>query len=148
MRPLLILSLMILAWASINPISLLAQNVSKNLSYDVTFIADGKLVNLTQGIPHDAKTFNMKGKLTPESKKRYPQLKSEVAINKAVISLVRNTRRVAFVNWTGNESLSSLPKLMQAGDRFVVQFDDVDAQSKDGINHKLANFKFMQITVY
>ncbi|QMW04755.1 hypothetical protein [Spirosoma foliorum] len=116
-------------------------------SYDVTIVADGKPLDLSQGIPAHTRTLQLRAQLTQNSQQQYPQLKPTVLINKAILNLVRDTRRVSFVNWPSDESVASLFKQAQVGDRFLIQFEDVESQTKGGVVQKIDNSKIVQVTV-
>ena len=121
--------------------------LAQNLNYDVTILADGKPLELTKGIPVSTKAIRLIGQLTPKSKQAYPQLKQDVLIHKATLNLVRDTRRVGFITWPGDASIATLFKEAKVGDRFLVQFEDVELQTKQGQTQKLDNSKLVQITV-
>ena len=124
-----------------------SQSTAPPTRYTVSIIIDGNPVDLSKGIPAVAHTITMQGQLTPESLRENPQLKLAVSINHAVISLVRDTRRVGFVNWPASKSLTSLSRQSRAGDRYVIQFDDVDAEARDGKREKMTNNVIIQTTV-
>ncbi|GAB3011643.1 hypothetical protein [Spirosoma pulveris] len=121
--------------------------VAQKPNYDVTMIADGKPLDLGQGIPVHTKVLQLRGRLTQASQQQYPQLNPTVVINKATFNLIRDTRRVSYMNWPGQESIARLFKQAKAGDRFLIQFEDVESQTKQGVVQKIDNFKIVQVTV-
>lgn len=143
MRPILFsLSLIaIVSWA--NSLACLAQKPN----YNVTITVDGKPLDLIQGISTHTKALQLTGQLTQDSQRQYPQLKSTVLINKATLNLIRNTRRVSFINWPGNGSVASLFSQAKAGDQFLIQFEDVESQTQQGVSQKIDNSKIVQVTV-
>jgi hypothetical protein len=125
----------------------LAQAPDKTITYDVAILADGKQIDPVRGIQDTTKELSFTGQLTKESRISYPQLKPDVTIGKATINLVRDTQRVGFINWPGTESLSSLFKQAKAGDRCLIQFDEVSVRSNQGVAQKVKGFKLIQITI-
>ncbi|GAB4054649.1 hypothetical protein [Spirosoma litoris] len=143
MRPLFILFLLI----TLATLTVSGSCLAQNPNYDVTILADGKPLELTQGIPVGTKAIHLIGQLTPKSQQEYPQLKHEVLIHKATLNLVRDIRRVGFITWPSDGGIATLFKEAKVGDRFLVQFDDVELQTKQGQTQKLDNSKLVQIMV-
>lgn len=117
--------------------------------YNVSIIADGKPLSDSRAIPGTTKEIELIAQLTEKSLKDYPQLNSTVTINKAIINLARGTQRVDFIDWPGSRPLATLLKQAQAGDRFIIQFDDVSVQTKQGVRQKVAkpNISLIAISV-
>ncbi|GAB3890211.1 hypothetical protein [Spirosoma agri] len=143
MRPLFVCFLFVATVIRATSLPCLAQKPV----YDVTVTADGKSLDLNQGISASTKTVELTGQLTPESQQQYPQLKPVVLINKAVFNLIRDTRRVGFINWPQDGSIARLFKEARSGDRFVIQFEDVEVQTKQGTTQKVDGLKLIQISV-
>ena len=143
MRPLCIPFLLLTVVALTVCGSCLAQHPS----YDVTILADGKPLALTQGIPLSTKVIQFTGQLTPESQQEYPHLKNDVLIHKATLNLVRDTRRVGFSSWPSDASIATLFEEAKVGDRFLIQFEDIELQTKQGQSQKLATSKLVQMMV-
>ena len=72
------LSLVAMATLATSPACL-----AQNPTYDVTIVADGKPIDLIQGIPARTKALQLTGQLTQKSQQQYPKLKPTVLINKA-----------------------------------------------------------------
>lgn len=125
----------------------LAQAPIRAITYDVAILADGKPIDPVRGIQNTTKALSFTGQLTGESRISHPQLKPEVTISKAIINLVRDTRRVGFINWPGTESLKDLFKQARAGDRCIIQFDEVSVRSTRGVPRKLKDFKIIQVSI-
>ncbi|GAB3716945.1 hypothetical protein GCM10027592_58700 [Spirosoma flavus] len=116
-------------------------------NYEVILMADGKPLDLSQGISARTKVLQLLGQLDQKSLQQYPQLKTTVLINKAILNLVRDTRRVAYEEWPGDGSIAGLFQQAKAGDRFVIQFDDVESLTKQGMVQKIDSAKLIQLTV-
>ncbi|GAB4028726.1 hypothetical protein [Spirosoma koreense] len=143
MRTIVFFSFIIAASTLLVPFACLAQNPK----YIVTVVADGKPLNLSQGISLTTKTLDLTAQLTQESLREYPQLKPNIAINKAILNLVRDTKRVGYLDWSGEESIVTLLKEAKKGDRLVIQLEDVKAQTKKGVAQKVNDDKIIQISI-
>ncbi|WP_080055935.1 hypothetical protein [Spirosoma aerolatum] len=126
----------------------LAQPLFQEPDYTVSIIADGKPVDLKEGIAAITQTIQLQGKLTKESKAQFPQLHSDVLIERVMISLVRGTQRIDYLNWTGDESLIKLSTQAQAGDRYVMQFEKVNVQTKQGTMNPLTKAVIYSVSLY
>jgi hypothetical protein len=51
------------------------------------------------------------------------------------------------MNWPGNGSVASLFVQAKAGDQFLIQFEDVESQTQQGVVQKIDNSKIVQVTV-
>lgn len=131
------------------PLSVWAQGMDKELTYAVSILVDDKPIDIVNGIPLTAKSVRINGQLSTKSRQDYPELNPDVAINKATISLVRGTKRVSFIDWAGTEPLAIvLSQNAKAGDRYVIQFEDVSAQTKQGTTRKLNGNRVYQFSLY
>ncbi|WP_461091876.1 hypothetical protein [Spirosoma gilvum] len=135
-------------WLILNAGVSLAQSIAQEPDYTVIITADGRPVDLKKGISTTTQTIQLQGSLTKESRQLFPQLKSDVLIEQVIISLVRGTRRVDYLNWTGVESLARLSKQAQAGDRYVMQFEEVSTQTRQGTSTKLSNNLIYAVPLY
>ncbi|GAB4009744.1 hypothetical protein GCM10028808_19120 [Spirosoma migulaei] len=147
MRSLFFVSCLI--WIYLTPLSLRAQGVDKELTYAVSILVDDKPIDIVKGIPITAKNVCISGQLSTKSRQEHPELNPDVEINKATISLVRGAERVSFIDWAGNEPLAIvLSKKAKAGDRYVIQFDEVSAQTSQGAAQKLNGNRVYQFSLY
>jgi hypothetical protein len=121
--------------------------LAQNLSYDVIILADGKPINIGNGISVTTKTLHITGQLTSQSKQQYPNLMPTVAINRATLNLIRDTNRISFTDWPYGDSITTLFKEAKVGDRFVIKLEDVKASTKSGTMQTIEDTKIVQLTL-
>jgi hypothetical protein len=147
MRCLLFVSCFVYVYLA--PLYVRAQLMDNDLTYTVSILVDEKLIDAAKGIPVTAKNIRIEGQLTKESRQVHPELAADIAINKATISLVRGTERVSFIDWAGNEPLAIvLSQKAKAGDRYVIEFEEVSAQTRQGAIQKLSGNRLYQFSLY
>ncbi|SFF20294.1 hypothetical protein SAMN05216167_1355 [Spirosoma endophyticum] len=121
--------------------------LAQTANYDVTIIADGKALDLSQGIPASTKTIELTGQRTQKDLQQDSQLKPDVLIQKATLTLARDTKKICAINWPGKASIANLFKEAKVGDRLMIQFEDVELQTKQGQTQKIDDSKLVQLTI-
>jgi hypothetical protein len=121
--------------------------VNQEPDYTVAIVVDGHPFNISEGIPTNTKTLALTGQLTQQSQQEYPQLDPTLVISKAILNLVRETKRIGFITLPTDKSLAELLKQVKVGDRFILQLEDVSVQFKQGGTQKIDRAKILKISV-
>ncbi|WP_143100682.1 hypothetical protein [Spirosoma endophyticum] len=138
-------------WLTLNTVAAqtsLSQLPDNQPHFEVLILIGGKPANLYKGIPLTTQILQLEGYLTRQSQLEYAQLKPEVTIHRAIITLVRKDTRLGSIVWTGSESLGNLPQQAKKGDQYEIRLDDVRVQTKDDKSEQLTASQQLTVRLF
>ncbi len=129
------------------PASSQSQPSSQEPTYEVLVYEDGVPINPEIGISNLSKSIQLKVVLTDNSVDKYPYLKPSVIAKNLIANHIRNGKRIKL--YPGDPSLNFvLLGVLQAGDRIVIELDNLRVETKDGMTRKLTRKLFLALPVY
>ena len=143
MRPLFISFLLV----AVATLTVSGSCLAQQPNYEVAILADGKPLDHSEGISMSTKVIALTGQLTPKSLQQYPQMKPTILIHNSRLFLLRDNRPISAINWPGKASVGDLFKDAKVGDRFMIKFEEVELQTKQGQTQKTDISKLVSLVV-